>query len=156
MKTWWRWVAGLGNRGDHRARAEKSSAPGAQGTGKSGDLGAQKITGTIVPENGVGGMEFGSQGELGGDSLAGLRLCHTSRNDPGHLNGWIRTYADDEIKPFFQPGLEQQRHFHHPFGLGHGGHARPPEGPDSRVNNALPPSPLLDVGKNDLGHPSTV
>ena len=72
----------------------------------SADLGAEEFAGSVVPKHDVSGVKFGGQGELGGDSLAGLRLCHTSRYSPGQLSAGIGAYADNEIKPFFETCFE--------------------------------------------------
>jgi hypothetical protein len=89
-------------------------------------LGAEEFAGPVVPKHDVSGVKFGGQGKLGGDSLAGLRLCHTSRYGPGQLSGGIGAYADDEIKSFFETRLEEQRYLDDPSGGWLGGHPLSP------------------------------
>jgi hypothetical protein len=89
-------------------------------------LGAEEFAGPVVPKHDVSGVKFGGQGKLGGDSLAGLRLCHTSRYGPGQLSGGIGAYADDEIKSFFETCFEEQRYLDDPSGGWLGGHPLSP------------------------------
>ena len=147
---------GLRRRGKRRKHREKDSAPGAKRIDPGFDLGAKEIAGTVVPEHDAGGVKFGGQGELGGDSMAGLRLCHTSRHGPGHLNTRIGADADNEIKPFFETRFEEKRNLDHPVGARIRRHPASPEGSHPRVNDSLPPQTLRLIGEDALGHPCTI